>query len=44
VPSYWFAVVYNGFKDREQVLKWFRRVYDERSSRLVWCNVEPRFD
>jgi TolB-like protein/Tfp pilus assembly protein PilF len=44
VPSYWIAVVYNGFKDREQVLKWLRRAHEERSSWLVWCNVEPRFD
>jgi TolB-like protein/tetratricopeptide (TPR) repeat protein len=44
VPSYWVAVVYNGFKDSEQVLKWLRRAYEERSSWLVWCNVEPRFD
>jgi len=44
VPSYWVAVVYNGFKDTEQVLKWLRRAYEERSSWLVWCNVEPRFD
>ena len=44
VPSYWVAVVYNGFKDKEQVLKWLYRAYDERSSWLVWCNVEPRFD
>jgi len=44
VPSYWVAVVYNGFKDKEQVLKWLHRAYDERSSWLVWCNVEPRFD
>jgi len=44
VPSYWIAVVYNGFKDREQVLKWLRMAYEERSSWLVWCNVEPRFD
>jgi adenylate cyclase len=44
VPSYWVAVVYNGFKDKEQVLKWLHRAYEERSSWLVWCNVEPRFD
>jgi len=44
VPSYWVAVVYNGFKDREQVLKWLHRAYEERSSWLVWCKVEPRFD
>jgi tetratricopeptide (TPR) repeat protein len=44
VPSYWVAVVYNGFKEKEQVIKWLRRAYDERSSWLVWSNVEPRFD
>ena len=44
VPSYWVAVVYNGLKDRGETLKWLRRAFDERSSWLVWCNVEPRFD
>ncbi|HEY6283699.1 MAG TPA: adenylate/guanylate cyclase domain-containing protein [Nitrososphaerales archaeon] len=44
VPSYWIAVVYNGFRDREQVLTWLRKAFDERSSWLVWSNVEPRFD
>jgi len=44
VPSYWIAVVYNGFRDEEQVLKWLQRAHEERSSWLVWCNVEPRFD
>jgi adenylate cyclase len=44
VPSYWVAVVYNGLKDREEVLKWLGKAFEERSSWLVWCNVEPRFD
>jgi adenylate cyclase len=44
VPSYWIAVVYNGFRDREQVFAWLRKAFDERSSWLVWSNVEPRFD
>lgn len=44
VPSYWIAVIYNGFRDREQVLAWLQRSFQERSSWLVWCNVEPRFD
>jgi TolB-like protein/class 3 adenylate cyclase/tetratricopeptide (TPR) repeat protein len=43
VPSYWIAVIYNGFKDREQVLGWLRKAFEERSSWLVWSNVEPRF-
>lgn len=44
VPSYWVAVVYNGFKDRGRVLAWLKKAFDERSSWLVWSNVEPRFD
>ncbi|PWB73746.1 MAG: hypothetical protein C3F07_09250 [Anaerolineales bacterium] len=43
VPSYWIAVIYNGFKDKEQVLHWMKKAYAERSSWLVWSNVEPRF-
>jgi adenylate cyclase len=44
VPSYWIAVVYNGFKDRDQVISWMSKALEERSSWLVWTNVEPRFD
>ena len=44
VPSYWIAVVYNGLREKDEVLRWLRRAYDERSSWLVWANVEPRFD
>ena len=43
VPSYWIAVIYNGFKDKEQVLTWMQKAFEERSSWLVWSNVEPRF-
>jgi TolB-like protein/Tfp pilus assembly protein PilF len=44
VPSYWIAVIYNGFKDRKEVIAWLTKAFEERSSWLVWCNVEPRFD
>ena len=44
VPSYWIAVIYNGFKDRENVLAWLEKAYVERSSWLAWVKVEPRFD
>ena len=43
VPSYWIAVIYNGLRDEEQVVAWMRKAYEERSSWLVWSNVEPRF-
>jgi tetratricopeptide (TPR) repeat protein len=44
VPSYWIAVIYNGLRDRDQVMAWMRRAFEERSSWLVWSNVEPRFE
>jgi len=43
VPSYWIAVIYNGLRDREQVIAWMWKALGERSSWLVWSNVEPRF-
>jgi tetratricopeptide (TPR) repeat protein len=43
VPSYWIAVIYNGLRDKEQVIAWMRKAFYERSSWLVWSNVEPRF-
>ena len=44
VPSYWIAVIYNGFKDKDQTMSWMWKAFDERSSWLVWSKVEPRFD
>jgi len=44
VPSYWIAVVYNGFKDKANILAWLEKAYEERSSWLAWIKVEPRFD
>ena len=43
IPSYWIAVIYNGFRDKEQVIAWLQKAFEERSSWLVWSNVEPRF-
>ncbi|MGE5250994.1 MAG: tetratricopeptide repeat protein, partial [Bacteroidota bacterium] len=43
VPSYWIAVIYNGLRDRDQVIAWLQKAFDERSSWLVWSRVEPRF-
>jgi adenylate cyclase len=44
VPSYWIATIYNGFGDADNVFEWYGKAYDERSSWLVWINVEPRLD
>ena len=37
-------MIYNGFKDKEKVITWMKKAYEERSSWLVWTNVEPRFE
>lgn len=44
VPSYYIAIIYNGLQDRDQTIAWLRRAFEDRSSWLVWANVEPRFD
>jgi adenylate cyclase len=43
VPSYWIAVIYSGFQDREETIAWLRKAFEEHSSWLVWSNVEPKF-
>ncbi len=44
VPSYWIGMIYIGLGNMDQTFAWFNKAYEERSSWLVWMNVEPRFD
>ncbi|MCI4320165.1 MAG: tetratricopeptide repeat protein [Thermoplasmata archaeon] len=44
LPSYWIALIFTGLGDVDQAMAWLERAYEERSSWLVWINVEPRFD
>ncbi len=44
VPSYWIALVHVSLGDKKQAFAWLERAFLERSSWLVWINVEPRFD
>lgn len=44
VPSYWIALVYMSMGNKDEAIAWLERAYHERSSWLVWANVEPRFD
>jgi adenylate cyclase len=44
VPSYWIALVYMSTGNKDEAFAWLERAYNERSSWLVWANVEPRFD
>ncbi|TMI62291.1 tetratricopeptide repeat protein [Candidatus Bathyarchaeota archaeon] len=44
VPSYWIALVQMSIGNKDEAFAWLERAYNERSSWLVWANVEPRFD
>jgi adenylate cyclase len=44
LPSYWMALVFTGLGEIDETMAWLERAYEERSSWLVWINVEPRFD
>jgi len=44
VPSYWIALVYTSLGKKDEAMKYLERAFLERSSWLVWANVEPRFD
>jgi len=44
VPSYWIALVYTSMGNKDDAMKYLERAFIERSSWLVWANVEPRFD
>ena len=44
VPSYWIALVYTSMGNKDKAVEYLEKALLERSSWLVWANVEPRFD
>ncbi len=44
VPSYWIALVQMSIGNKDEAFAWLEKAYNDRSSWLVWANVEPRFD
>jgi TolB-like protein/DNA-binding winged helix-turn-helix (wHTH) protein/Tfp pilus assembly protein PilF len=44
VPAYGLAEIYAVLRDKEQAFAWLEKAYQERSSPLVYLNVEPRLD
>jgi adenylate cyclase len=44
VPSYWIALVYTSMGNKDEAIRYLEQALLERSSWLVWANVEPRFD
>lgn len=41
VPAYAIALIYAGLGEREHVLEWLQRAYDERSTSMAYLKVEP---
>ncbi len=44
VPSYWIALIYTSLGNKDKAMEYLERAFVERSSWLVWANVEPRFE
>jgi TolB-like protein/DNA-binding winged helix-turn-helix (wHTH) protein/Tfp pilus assembly protein PilF len=44
VPPYALALVHAGLGENGRAMEWLERAGDERSPRMVFLNVEPRFD
>ena len=38
------ALIFAGLDDKEQTMNWLQKAYKDRSHRLVWLNLDPRFD
>ncbi|MCI0697476.1 protein kinase [candidate division KSB1 bacterium] len=38
------AFIYIALGEKDQACKWLEKAYEERSTQMVWLNVEPKFD
>jgi tetratricopeptide (TPR) repeat protein len=44
VAPFDIALVYAGLGDKGQTLEWLEKAYEDRSYRLTWIKIDPRFD
>ncbi len=44
VTAYHIALVYNGLNKRDETLAWLERAYEQRNPRMVFLNVEPKWN
>jgi tetratricopeptide (TPR) repeat protein len=44
VPADSMALICTGLGEKDQAFAWLERAYEERSFRLAWLKVEPRWD
>jgi hypothetical protein len=38
------AFIYIALGEKDQAFQWLERAYEERSTQMVWLNLEPKFD
>lgn len=44
VASYWIAMIYVGFDEKDEAFAWLEKAYQERSWFLVWIKMDPQVD
>jgi eukaryotic-like serine/threonine-protein kinase len=44
VSSFHLGLIYAGLGDKDRAFEMLNKAYTERAERLVWINVDPRFD
>ena len=44
VPPYLVALVYNGLGERDEVLAWLERGFEQRDPKMVFLMVEPKWN
>jgi tetratricopeptide (TPR) repeat protein len=44
VPAYGIALIYVGLGERDHVLEWLQRAYDERSTSMAYLKVDPAWN
>jgi eukaryotic-like serine/threonine-protein kinase len=44
ISPFYLGLIYTGLGDKDRAFEMLNKAYYERSERLVWINVDPRFD
>src|SRR5262245_3903820 len=44
IPAYSFAMIHNGFGDKEQALRYLQRSFEEREVQIIFLKIDTRWD
>jgi eukaryotic-like serine/threonine-protein kinase len=44
ISPFYLGLIYTGLGDKDRAFEMLNKAYSERSERLTWINVDPRFD